>query len=105
MNVRGYLKDTITVARQTDFVDGDPVFAATVTMKAREEFGSKLVVGPDGNERQSQVMIVTLLELNITDRVWLNGDDASNVDTARRPIAFRNARRKSGRGGHFETFF
>ncbi len=104
-SIESWLVDTITVARQTGFDDGDPVFGDQVSVRARQESGSQLVIGPDGNEVQAQHVIATVDEITVDDRVWLIGDDDQDINAARHPLAVKRARALDGSGGHFESFF
>jgi hypothetical protein len=88
MNLAHLFTQTVVYAPPTGIsVAGDPTFGAQVSIKARVEFGTKLVYGGDGTELQSEAQFSSEVEVPMGSRVWLPGDDTDDVTAARRIIA------------------
>ena len=104
MNIAGRLTHTITVQSQTGVTAGDPTWGSQTARKARVEHGTKMIVAPDGSQKQSEHVVVTDFAIGPEDRVWLPGDNTADANAARRPIIVKKA---DTFGGYFvyETYF
>lgn len=91
------LTDTVTIASVTSRSGGgDPSYGAQTAIRARVEDESKIVIAPDGNERQANHKIVSEVAIGLTDRVWLPGDDTAKANDARRPVTVKTAQTPGG---------
>jgi hypothetical protein len=96
--------DTVTAAPEAGrTVAGDPAYGAQYTLLARVEHGSRLVVGPDGNEVTAEHSFVTDSQVPLSHRVWLPGDDTGSAAASRRIIGVKSAAVPGG-AGLFEVF-
>lgn len=83
MNIQHLLTDTITYKLKTGVgTYGDPSFGSALTTKARVEFTSKTYVDPSGNEKYSQHVLTTTVELPRGTRLWVPGASTSNDNEA-----------------------
>lgn len=105
MSYAALLTDTVTVATQSG-VDshGDPTFNAQTTMKARVEFGTKLIYGANGTERQCEAVIATTAEIPMGSRIWLPGANPANMRESKRPIVIKKASTPGGGLTIYETY-
>jgi hypothetical protein len=86
------MTDTVTIASKSGRGNsGDPTYGAQSTIMARVEPVTKLVMGADGNEKMASTRMISESEVLITDRVWLPGDDTSEVNESKQPIKVGNA--------------
>ena len=70
LNLRGFLKQTISLERLTGVDDwGTPSFAPAVTLPARKEEKQKLVRSTDGAEVLATTRVLVVDEVVIGDRI------------------------------------
>jgi len=83
---------------------GDPTgHAAPATMKVRLEEKHKLVKDRLGNEVVSNRQFTTEQAITIDDYLWLPGDDETDDNLARKPIAVGKALDATGGVSHYEV--
>ena len=105
MSFSAMLTDTITVARATGKDSyGDPTFGTKFTVRARVENEIKTTYDSTGRERVAMQRIATTERINLQDRIWLPGENTSNVSDARTPIRVENASTPSGSFSVFMTY-
>ncbi len=98
------LTDTVTVSSEASVSDsGDRVYGAQSTLPARVELKTQLVINIDGNQVKADHVVASKVKINLTDRVWLPGDDTAKVNEARRPITLKQASLPWG-GTMYETY-
>ncbi len=68
---------------------GDPTYGVVEKLNGYVEFGLKLEIDPNGNEKQSTHRIYTDVEIGLQDRVWVPGDDETDNQESRHPINTR----------------
>lgn len=86
------LTDTVTLASKTGRgSSGDPTYGSQSTIKARVEPVTRLVMGVDGNEKMASTRLISESAVQITDRVWLPGDDTAVANESKQPIKVGNA--------------
>lgn len=105
MSYASLLTDTITVAlpgAPTSY--GEPTWGAQATMRARVEFGTKMMFGADGTQRECEAVIATTTELPLHARIWLPGANTGDANAAKRPIQIKRASRPGGGLTVYETY-
>ncbi len=105
MSYASLLTDTVTIALQTGITtSGDPTYGAKTTIKARVEYGTKLVYGADGSAKECEASLATMTELPMQTRIWLPGDNTGDNNAAKRPILTKRASTPSGSLVVYETY-
>lgn len=105
MSYAALLTDTVTVATMSGRDShGDPTFNAPATMNARVEFGTRLVYGAGGTERQCEAVVATTEEIPMGSMIWLPGANTSNDNESKRPILIKKASNPSGGLTVYETY-
>ena len=83
---------TVTLASKSGRSNsGDPTYGSQTTISARVERKSKLFMAQDGNHKMAESRIISESEILLTDRVWLPGDDTTDTNESKQPIAVGNA--------------
>jgi len=101
-----WLVSTVTISTPTTVSNyGDPSYGANATLPARVEQTEKLVIDTAGNETRIGWVVVTLSPIALNARVWLPGDNTSDVNAGRRVISIKNATTKNGTVRLYETYF
>ena len=86
------LTDTVTVAHEEKTTNyGDPCFGEQYELKARVEYGTKMLKDPEGNTVESVAAVTTEAQIPRNARVWLPGDDVRSDTAGRVPLAVRRA--------------
>jgi hypothetical protein len=75
---------------------GDPSYGAQSTVKARWEKKAKLVISADGNEEAAEGRLVSETEIPLLSRVWLPGDNTSEINESKKPINVGKAQTPDG---------
>lgn len=98
MNLARWLQQTITVAEPTGSrnANGDPVFGAQVSRRARVEAKTSLVRRADGTERRSDAVVYLDQAISTGARVWLPGALTTSTNAAREVLAVASSRRLHG---------
>ena len=104
MNISEWLIDSVTRAPRTGYANGSATYGSQVTIKARVEHIHKLVIGADKNEVLSNHRFVTLAACNLSDRIWLPGDNIAEPTAARKILDIHRATDKLGTVTHYEVY-
>jgi hypothetical protein len=98
MSFAHLLTETIHVASETGRDGyGDATFGSARAVKAAVSSAQNRVMSIDGDERMSSHQIDTAEKIEVTDKVWLPGEDTA-VDPGHTPVAFSNeSSRRSGK--------
>jgi hypothetical protein len=104
MSRASWYVDTITVKSVTGKgTHGDPSFGSNTEVKARVEYGVKLIRDRYNNEQQSIAKIATDTEILWDDRIWLP-DQTPATDDPYRPIDIKSAANKAGVSKLYEVY-
>lgn len=86
LNQTGYVASvTGTDAR------GKPTYSAPVARKVRVELRRTMVTKASGEEAVSTHRFWCVESVNLTDRVWLPGEDSSSAEASHLPLAVESA--------------
>jgi hypothetical protein len=66
---------------------GRPMLGPVSPARARVQPSRRLIRDPSGNEHLASHVIYTDAPLTLLHRIWLPGEDASELNRARRPVA------------------
>jgi hypothetical protein len=85
--LKSLLTQTIHVRRPTGFSPGGtPTLAAAVAMLAYLEPGATQGSGMGGTEMRTGTLIITETDIGMDDRIWMPGDDPTDLTLAETPL-------------------
>ncbi|MHB1065424.1 MAG: hypothetical protein ACYC1Z_13215 [Georgenia sp.] len=92
MSLARILTQTAYVASVTG-IDGrgKPAYGAPVARKVRAEMRRTMVTKATGEEAISTHRLWCAEAINLTDRVWLPGENSANAEASRLPLAVESA--------------
>ena len=82
---------------------GQITYDPPVAIAARVENDSNVKDDADGEEKASNMLVITETAIDIMDRVWLPGVDQSDAALARRPLSVLALPDEKGAIDHYET--
>lgn len=92
MNLARVLNQTAYVASVTGTdARGKPSYGAPVARKVRAEVRRTMVIKATGEEAVSTHRFWCVETVNLTDRVWLPGEDSSSAEASHLPLAVESA--------------
>ena len=106
MDVGSSLKESIEVRSVTGRGEtGNPTYAAAVTVKARVERLTETASASDGTTTVENHRLFTVTELRRSDRVYLAGEDSSDVDDGHALTRVETMKDLDGLITHYESYF
>lgn len=98
------LRQTINVATLVSAnALGDPTYSAPTAVACRLEDEQRDEDNPDREQTVSRKRIITAVQINRTDRIWLPGDSTSDTSLARKPEQVQMLPDEFGNADHWET--
>lgn len=82
---------------------GQITYDPPVAIAARVENDSSIKNDADGEEKASNMLIITETAIDIMDRIWLPGVDQSDAALARRPLSVLALPNEKGAIDHYEA--
>lgn len=83
---------------------GRPTFGSQTILKARVERKANLIHNEEGEEIQTNHVVLTETEIDRSSRVWLPGDDIDTANDGRTPEMVIQASTPAGDGTIYETW-
>ena len=100
MDIRSWLKDTITVKHRTGLgADGNPTYATAADVLSRVTRKTKAVLNASGEQVEASHHVTVMNEVEEEDQIQLSGESFY-----RRAIAVDEGKDKAGNVTHYEVW-
>ncbi len=97
LNIAHLLNTTLTIRAPTAATsEGGVTLGTAYTLPCRAEQRETLVRLPDGNTKRGDYVVATTVAVPARAFVWLEGDDDTDLNEARRKLDFEGAGTPSG---------